>query len=459
MKTLQNPKIDKRYYLDILEQFRVLFDDYRELALYSGRGAGKSWAVASYLVITAYSKKVRILCTREIQNSIADSVIKLLSDTIHRYKLSPYFAIQRSTIYCKDNGSEFIFKGISNNIDSIKSMENVNICWLEEAQKASKESLDILIPTIFRNKGAQIIYSYNPRAANDAVYQRFHGKALPPKSIVKKVDWRDNPYFLDDMKEARAFDMENDPEMAMHVWEAALCPSPNDIAVIPQAWLRKCVNAHVKLKLELPDYYQHVGLDFADGGMDKSALALREGPVLLDVLEFKENYINGSVTRADLYAKSHKNVTKLFYDANGIGAGAKGDFSRITERTYRAVPFMGSKSAFGKDYDFNGQSTNGEFFRNCKAQAWWHIRFCVQNTLRLLKGVEVNPRKCFFISNDISENTREKLIMELGQASYKHEDGKLMVDKQPDDQPSPNMADGVIMAFAHDIKSGLKAKS
>lgn len=225
----------------------TLFDSScRELALYSGRGAGKSWAVAQYLVVKAYSEKVRILCTREVQNSIADSVLKLLADTIHRYQLSPYFDIQRTAIYCKHNGSEFIFKGIARNVNSIKSMENVNICWLEEAQTTSKESLDILLPTIFRNKGAKVIYTYNPRTANDAVYERFHGDVLPLDAIVKKFDWRDNAYFSEAMRDEMEFAKKHDPEMAMHIWEGELCPSPNDIAVIPLAWLRKCVDAHLE---------------------------------------------------------------------------------------------------------------------------------------------------------------------------------------------------------------------
>lgn len=441
----------------MLPQFNVLLNDsYSEIAIWSGRGAGKSRAVAQYLVMTACIKKVRILCTREILKSIGESILEVLKKTIYHYKFDQYFTIRRNAIYCS-NGSEFIIAGLSDNIDSIKSMEGINICWVEEAHIIKKESLDILLPTIFRNADAKVIYTYNPKNATDAVYKRFHGDTLPPRSIVQRVDWRDNPYFDEQLKALRAFDFETDPEMAMHIWEGALSPSPNDIAVIPQAWVRKCVNAHIELKLTIPAHYKHIGFDISDVGPDKSALALREGPVVLDALEFKEPEINDAVDRADIYAKAHSNVTKIIYDANGIGAGAKGDFNRIDERDYMAVPFIGSKAAFGKDYDFNSKSTNGEFFRNCKAQIWWHLRLRVQNTLRLIKGIEVDPCKCFFISGTIPELTREKLIMQLGQASYKKHDGKLMVDKQPDDQPSPDMADAVAMAFSYDIQSGIRA--
>lgn len=441
----------------IQPQFKLLSDNYRELALYSGRGAGKSWAVAEYLVIMAYSQKLRILCTREVQNSIADSVLKLLSDTIHRYGLSQYFDIQRSAIYCTESGSEFIFKGIARNAHSIKSMENINICWLEEAQTTSKESLEILLPTIFRNKGAKVIYTYNPRTSADAVYVRFHGEVLPLGAIVKKFDWRDNRYFSEAMREEMEFAKKHDPEMAMHIWEGELCPSPNDIAVIPLGWLMQCVDAHLKLKLKLPDGCKYVGLDFADGGSDKSALALRQGPLLIDAFEFEEKYVNQSVARANSYAKLH-GAYRVHFDSIGIGAGAKGDFNRIAERDYIAMPHIGSASPAGKDYKFTDNMTNGQFFRNLKAQAWWNIRLKVENTLRLLDGEQIDPAKCFFISGKIPKRILEKLLMELGQASYTHEDGKLMVDKQPDDQSSPNMADAVVMAFVYDAKAGLKAR-
>ena len=439
-------------------KFKILYTGiYRELALYSGRGAGKSHAVAEYLVLAALVRKVRILCTREIQTSIADSVLKLLADKIDFYKLNAYFDVQRTAIYCLATGSEFIFKGIARNIQSIKSMEGVDICWLEEAQTASKESLDILLPTIFRNEGAKVIYTYNPRFANDAVYQRFHTDVIPEKAIVHRVDWRDNVYFSDAMKEEMAFAKKHDPEMAMHILEGELCPSPNDIAVIPLAWLKKCIDVH--LALNLPQAFKYVGLDFADGGQDKSAIALREGALLLEAFELdKKDFINQTVAQADSYAKMHE-VTRVHFDSIGIGAGAKGDFNRVTDRHYIAQPHIGSAQPFGFDSKFTDNMTNGQFFRNLKAQAWWNIRLKVENTLRLLDGnTTINPLSCFFISGKIPDKQLDKLLMELSQASYKHEDGKLMVDKAPDDQASPNMADAVVMAYIHDARNGLKAR-
>ena len=442
----------------ILSQFYFLIDNnpYDEIALWSGRGAGKSRAVAQYIILRTLSENIKVLCIRQIRDSAKDSVFAEIEEAAIDYGLDDHFKFGTREILAKRTGSKIIYRGLHDNIHSIKSISNIKLCWVEEAHELKQEALQLLYPTILRNEGAKIIYTYNPNTATDAIYKRFNDKHQPPNSKVLRVDWRDNPYFDKKLKSRMAFDKKYDPEMAMHIWEGELCPSPNDIAVIPLAWLRKCVDAHLKLKLDLPlpDTYKYVGLDIADGGKDKSALALRHGPLLLDAFEF-DGDIMQAVPRADLYAKEH-GALRVHFDSIGIGAGAKIDFNRISNREYLAEPHIGSAVPFGKDHKFTDNMTNGQFFRNLKAQAWWHIRLRVENTLRLLDGEDIAPRKCFFISSKIPK--LDKVLMELGQASYKHEDGKLMVDKQPDDQPSPNLADSVVMAFIRDARSGLKAR-
>ena len=319
------------------------------------------------------------------------------------------------------------------------------------------------MPTILRNKDAKVIYTYNLHSSDDAIYQRFNGEHQPPNSKVLRVDWRDNPYFSEKMKRQMAFAKKHDPEMAMHIWEGELCPSPNDIAVLPQHWLRQSIEAYKKFKPNLG--FKYMGLDFADGGKDKSAIAYRKGPVVHDAFEFESKFISDAVARADGYAKMHdsadnrQRVLDLYFDAIGIGAGAKDDFNRIANRYYIAHPHVGSASPNGANKKFTDTMTNGQFFRNLKAQAWWHLRLRLENTLRLLDGNSVRLEECFFISDaTMSRDSLEKLIRELGQASYKHEDGKLMVDKAPNAKASPNMADAVVMAFLFDMKNGLRAR-
>ncbi len=180
------------------ELFEVLYNETHEdfysryKIFYGGRGGRKSWEIATALILRAYQKKTLILCTREIQNSINDSVLSLLSNTVERLKLSAFFEIQKTTIICKHNGSEFKFKGLNGmTIDSIKSFEGVDYCWVEEAHSVSKKSWDVLIPTI-RKEGSEIWVSFNPDLATDPVYERFILEP-PEDTFVQKVSYLDNP--------------------------------------------------------------------------------------------------------------------------------------------------------------------------------------------------------------------------------------------------------------------------
>ena len=139
---------------------KFLFKPCRYKVLYGGRGSGKSWAMARALLLLATQKTLRVLCVREVQNSIAESVHKLLSQQIEILGLQQFFEIQNTTIFSRINGSEFIFEGIKHNVTKIKSMEGIDICWVEEAQSITKQSIDILTPTI-RKENSQIIFTFN----------------------------------------------------------------------------------------------------------------------------------------------------------------------------------------------------------------------------------------------------------------------------------------------------------
>lgn len=194
------------YFLDKKARYKVA---------YGGRGSGKSWTAARCLILLALQSKIRILCTRQLQTSIKDSVHKLLCDTIDSLKLNKYFEITRDSIRCY-NGSEFIFKGIQNNINEIKSIEGINYCWVEEAQSVSDESWTILIPTI-RSENSEIWITFNPDREEDATYQRFI-KHSPPDSIVQLVNFYDNPWFNEVLRREMEYDKEVDYGKYEHVW-------------------------------------------------------------------------------------------------------------------------------------------------------------------------------------------------------------------------------------------------
>jgi len=193
-----------------------LFSPARTKVAYGGRGSTKSWTFARALLALAGSKKLRILCAREFQNSITESVHRLLKEQIDAMGIGWFFTVQQNSIFGL-NGSEFIFSGIRNNPQKIKSTEGIDIVWVEEAETVSSASWDILIPTI-RKAGSEIWITFNPRDASDPTYKRYVLNP-PPDCISKEVNWRDNPWFTDELKKEMEYMRSVDVDAYNHIWE------------------------------------------------------------------------------------------------------------------------------------------------------------------------------------------------------------------------------------------------
>jgi hypothetical protein len=198
---------------DKLEFF--LTEQWRYKAAYGGRGSGKSVTCGKSLVVLALQKRRRILCTRELQNSIKDSVHLLLSDTISQLGVKDAFTITDNGIECA-NGSQFIFKGLRSNPEEIKSLEGVDICWVEEAQKVSQKSLDVLIPTI-RKDDSEIWFTFNTGTIKDPVYEMFVTSPRENAKVVL-VNYYDNPWFPDVLRQEMEYDRAHNPARYRHVW-------------------------------------------------------------------------------------------------------------------------------------------------------------------------------------------------------------------------------------------------
>jgi phage terminase large subunit len=182
---------------------------------YGGRGGAKSHNYALALLVESQKQFERILCTRELQNSIADSVHKLLCDHIDRYKF-PYFHTTKAAIINRRTGSEFIFKGIKNNINDIKSTEGITKCWVEEGQNVSNDSWDVLIPTI-REPDSEIWIDFNPKNFKDATFQRFVVNP-PPDSIVRQINYDQNPFFPEVLRREMEYCKATNYEKYLHIW-------------------------------------------------------------------------------------------------------------------------------------------------------------------------------------------------------------------------------------------------
>lgn len=184
--------------------------------MYGGRGGAKSWGVARALLIQGAERPLRILCARELQTSIKESVHHLLESQIDELNLSNNYDVLKSEIN-GINGTQFVFAGLKNNAAQIKSFEGVDRVWVEEAQTVSRESWKYLIPTI-RKDGSEIWVTFNPELESDETYQRFVIHP-PTDSVVRKINWRDNKWFNDVLNQERLDDLRQRPDEYRNVWE------------------------------------------------------------------------------------------------------------------------------------------------------------------------------------------------------------------------------------------------
>ena len=209
--------------------FRPLFKPARYKVFWGGRGSGKSWHAAMALIMDEHTRKVRAGCFRELQNSIKDSVHKLLSDQIADLGLLSSFDVAKDSIRSKITASEFLFKGLRHNAQEVKSTEGIDIAWVEEAQLVSKESWEMLIPTI-RKDGSEIWVTFNPDQETDSTYQRFVVNA-PPNSVVVRVNWDENPWFPKALDAERQYMLATDPDAYQNIWEGS-CRTSSDAQIL-----------------------------------------------------------------------------------------------------------------------------------------------------------------------------------------------------------------------------------
>ena len=205
------------------EKLSFLFQPARYKVAYGGRGSAKSWSFARALLLLGINKPLRILCAREIQRSIKDSVHQLLSDQIMNLEITSKYDVQQTEIN-GGNGTRFLFVGLSEmTVDTIKSYEGIDIVWIEEGQTITERSWKILIPTI-RKDGSEIWISFNPELESDPTYMRFV-KNPAPNSVVVMVNFRDNPYFNEVLELERQDCINRFPRDYNNVWEGMCRPA------------------------------------------------------------------------------------------------------------------------------------------------------------------------------------------------------------------------------------------
>ncbi|NBI43447.1 PBSX family phage terminase large subunit [[Haemophilus] felis] len=432
---------------NIIPIFKPFIEPYRYKVAYGGRGSAKSWTIARLLIEIARRSDSRVLCARELQNSISDSVIQLLADTIERYGYQKEFDVQKNRITHKETGASFLFYGIKNNPTKIKSLEGVDICWVEEAENVSKESWEILIPTI-RKENSEIWVSFNPKNILDDTYQRF--VVNPPSNIaLLKVNYSDNPYFPETLRLEMEDCKQRDFELYRHIWEGEPV-ADSELAIIKPVWIEAAVDAHIRLGFTASGR-KRVGFDVADDGSDSNANCFAYGSVVLAVEEWRGEDVIFSAHHT--YTNAVKwQADEIIYDSIGVGAGVKAEYKRLNTGKILCTGFNAGASVFEPDEFYTQDKTNGDMFANIKAQAWWLLRDRFYKTWRAIEYGDVYPvDEMISLSSDIQD--LDYLKAELSRPRVDHDNnGKVRVESKKDMRkrgiPSPNKADALVMCFA-----------
>ena len=198
------------------EWAECLFRPARYKIIHGGRGSGKSWAVARALILLAASRKLRMLCTREFQEQHQRVVPRIAFQSDPRHGTCTQVHDSAAGHLLRERQHEFLFVGAGNSPEKIMSMEGVDICWVEQAERLSERSFEILLPTV-RQPGSEVWCTFNPDEESTPVWRRFVATS-PPGATVKQVNWQHNPWFPPELERERAYLYSVDPETAEHIW-------------------------------------------------------------------------------------------------------------------------------------------------------------------------------------------------------------------------------------------------
>jgi phage terminase large subunit len=440
---------------------QMLFKPKRYKTQEGGRGSSKSRNAATALILMATSKRIRVLCTRELQHSISESVHKLLEDTIHRLGYQRYYTITKTHIRCR-NGSEFIFSGIKNNTNKITSMEDISICWAEEAAAITEESWKLLTPTI-RADASEIWVVFNAYDEMDATYQRFvapfeaalteHGAHSDDTHSVERINYTDNPFFPDVLRAEMDKMKEDHYRDYLHVWMGQPVGASEN-AIIDPLWIKAAIDAHIKLGWAGKGV-KSLGFDPADGGADSKAYVIRHGSLVTHCRTWYKGDITDAIHEAFTVAADHR-VTDLVFDAVGVGAAVKHHIRTLEGRdAFTTTGFLGNDIPERPQELYKDDRAMHDVFRNRRAQAFWFLRDRFFNTYQAVeKGAYIDPDTMISLSSDMEG--LKILVSELSRIERKRgaTNNNLIQIESKDDMKrrglkSPGAADSLMYAFSN----------
>jgi len=394
----------------ILKSYKELFNpEWRTIVYYGGRASGKSHAVAQALLLRGRNEKIRILCTREVQNTIKDSVHKLLTDLIEKYNFKEY-EVQRDAIINRKTGSEFLFKGLKHNINEIKSTEGIDVCWIEEGQSITEASLNILTPTI-RKQGSQIIITFNRFNELDPVFVKYVMNKKD-KTYVKQVNYDvlERAGLLPDVIKTEIEADRDNPSMFAHKWLGEPL-SQSDKAILS----RDAILEAMRRKVD-DDGAIIIGVDVARMGDDRTVLWKRKGLKSTDFRVYSKLRTTEICDRIEQFADFEKS-TEIKVDDTGVGGGVTDE---MMKRGYNVIGI-----------NFGGEPADKDKYPNWISEAWFNLS-------EIISTIELPMHS--------------DLLMELSTRNWNQDTkGKRRVESKIEYKKrgfrSPDLADACIIAY------------
>lgn len=389
---------------------RLLDSDWREAVVEGGRFSLKSHTVARIALIRAMQRRYRVLCGREFQNSINESVHQLLADLIEYYQLS-MFEVTNASIVNRMNGSDFIFKGVRHNAQSIKSIEGVDLFWGEESQTFSKESIDIITPTV-RKPGSQIIWTMNRLNELDPVYESRIVKQMPGVLHIKaNYDVADKYGMLPaEIKAEIEHDKATNPAIYTHKWLGQPM-SQLDNAILGRDAVLKAMQRQVDDEGAI-----EIGADIARMGDDRTVLTKRKGLKLVETKTYTKLRTTEVCDKLEAFAGYDKTVL-IKVDDTGVGGGVTDE---MLKRGYNVMAI-----------NFGSKPDDPDKYPNLISEAWFYLASII-DTIQL----------------DMDSD----LLMELSSRLWKMDSkGRRGVESKDDYKKrgyrSPDKADALILCF------------
>lgn len=428
-----------------------------------GRASGKSHFFAELLVETCIMRPgLRALAAREVQKSLKDSAKKLIEDKIEALGVGSRFEVLQTEIRTP-GGGVILFAGLRDHtVDSIKSMEGIDVAWLEEAETISERSLTLLEPTI-RKEDSEIWLSWNPRRRSAPV-ERLIPWQDEDVAVLVHANYKDNPFLSQTVRDMAARHLRDNPESYPHVWLGAY-EDAGARTVIPPLWIDSAVGLAKRLGI-VPTGRRRAALDVAgaEEGGDENGFVVQHGIEICHIEKWNGFDTSETTQRSAKLAVEH-GCDNVQYDSAGVGEGVTGEWAAMGRRDEQPdgltfTAWNGGMSVLEPDARIDPDNpkspTNKDHYHNLKAQAHFRLRRRFHEAHKANTGQPYDPDYLISISEDIPARIRSQFCDELAQPEQKLSGtGKVMIDKAPDGARSPNIGDpAVMLACPIETKAG-----